>query len=1488
MTGDDAKVLAGGNANIQGNVIGESTTNVQADNNLSTGEKSQIIAPKVNLRAANDAVVAGIVNSGQKTTQESDGESTSKEISNVTVLAGNDARISGTISGFDNNQLETKRDMTLLPQGKILDGDVDLAAYNNLSIYGMAAADGTLSVKAKGDEDKTELILGEKSALSGNSVEVGSISDGNIQARGTIVGVEEVCVHTDSNARLTLGEKFNARAKKVFIKAGIYSGDASTVISGTIEGSELTHICVPEMKLDNTTNINGQTCILKAKYLLEFEPGYQVNAQGLAIVTNNIPAMEEDPTARIENFMSQTGLFDGINVTQTLGLQADMYFDFKHDCTSPARNFELNASNIHVNINSTNPLTLSAPGMLRLYAMDNDIRFHPKVTLNADFHDIYAARHVRGALTYKGTPYKGRMGDGYEAFTYEGVAINGGTGPAYTHIDTVTGEESQRNVAVRIRADGEIALEGMTIATSNGDIRIDGKDGVTNDGAAITYRQIHHRKRKDWESTKTDFWFGSCSTPGKVSINSEHGGYSQQAGQISVYDGAHITTRDAINMTPLTGWQSRKRKGGAVEKPPQIVNLGESTFQMSSSDSDVNATGLVYHGPNGELVISGKNIYLDRSILENVSSGAHWQPSIDFSAFSQWKSFEALQAAKDFMSAMKSHEFGNGLMNGINPSLTFGIDRVRSAARFQRLGQGALTTRGLTLCADNEICLNHGFAVTIYGDADISAHDFNQNGARLNSSGTTQSAGIYLAISWKGVDVGLRTSLTETDSVTWVPAVFNANGTVNFNVCNLSQDAAIMNINNATGQIECLWSRTRHDTSSTYSVSQSMGANVNWSGAVTPSLSMNAGFKESREANHTAGMNVGENSTLTIGSAELLGADLNGVIAATTNYQGLPSEYTDRGASIGLQISGAAHPKGTASFGVSNNGHQLNVALNIPVGEQQRDQTQLLETAGTVSYANRDKGISVTAPIVTGVNKEAFKELVSDTKAVAKDIANIFAPVVKQEEEQEAFAVAPQMAFGDGDEQVAASQYAEEVSAAIIEDALGVILAETIGSNLILELEILERPFMYAPSKKCAAEAFAYRIKGTRLYCKNIEQFNKITELIYKLRDSSSPYAQMALRSAIKSNGEVMLFDSALTPFGDPGDFANELRDMFIATENPHHPLDELVMHEGAHASVPKGAAIPGNKNDLLSAYGKDWSNIAGGKMGKLADLSPHQQRARLVMFDWPWRYFELLFSKGTNGLPLSDAEKLSILYECQESILKGKFPDFSNHVHGNILNQITSAATDGMLAEIGPYISQASGIADDAHVRASAPNSCAHLDEHLLKQPWYKTPTAMRTAIGAITLTDLALHVRFARKQQGLDWPDAIAEGTSRTIIDSSVNIPLYTVLGYLCGAPVALTMGAGAFVAGTIPSPVIDEELNACHARAHETLSRDGNFVDNCLASEADFDRAEVLGLVKAMQEGNGIIHGVCNAIDDTLHEYFPANGPHEYDVPTWMLDQ
>lgn len=239
VTGDDAKVLAGGNANIQGNVIGESTTNVQADNNLSTGEKSQIIAPKVNLRAANDAVVAGIVNSGQKTTQESDGESTSKEISNVTVLAGNDARISGTISGFDNNQLETKRDMTLLPQGKILDGDVDLAAYNNLSIYGMAAADGTLSVKAKGDEDKTELILGEKSALSGNSVEVGSISDGNIQARGTIVGVEEVCVHTDSNARLTLGEKFNARAKKVFIKAGIYSGDASTVISGTIEGSEI-------------------------------------------------------------------------------------------------------------------------------------------------------------------------------------------------------------------------------------------------------------------------------------------------------------------------------------------------------------------------------------------------------------------------------------------------------------------------------------------------------------------------------------------------------------------------------------------------------------------------------------------------------------------------------------------------------------------------------------------------------------------------------------------------------------------------------------------------------------------------------------------------------------------------------------------------------------------------------------------------------------------------------------------------------------------------------------------------------------------------------------------------------------------------------------------------------------------------------------------------------------------------------------------------
>lgn len=1445
--GKDVTVLDGGNAKILGAVAGSEKTHVQSSQSLFTGERSKIGGGDVSVLAGTDAVVLGTINGSGKTNVEAKQNLTTGEESliggtNVTALAGEDAKILGAVNGAEKTHVQSNQNLLTGEQSKISGGDVTVLAGENALLQG--------SIKG--------------------------ISTAHIEA-----------------LELTLDENSHTSAKKVTV-IGKNDWENPALIAGQINGSESVRIDAPLAKLTKTAQINGQTVVLNESCTLDLESGFKIDAENLVIIAPSIPQLGcENNEARIENLMTQTGLFSGLNVTKNLALKTDEPFRFNQNCCSASENFELFAPRIDVYLDKK----VSAPGILRLHATDGNLNLYTS-TLNADFIDLYATGDVKSEHSHTGTPYKGRRGDGYGSVAFTGCKLNGGVGATYIYVDPDTQVQSERKVAVRIRAGGEVKVDGLAVAASRGDIHIDGKTGVTNKGDAYRYSQTHHRDNKDWTSSETAFFSGSYSTPGKLVIKSEEGGYSQEAGQIFVHEGADICTNDSIKMTPLHGQKSRKGKVNELEDTSLLVNLGNSTVRLCSTKGDVNAPGLRYYGPQGNLVIKGKNIYLDRSILEHTSKSASLQPSFDYTAFSQWKSFEAAQAAKDFMSDMAAHNYGQGLITAVNPSVTAAVDHVNTTQRFQTLGEGFITTKGLKLYADKEIGLNNGFLVKVYGDADIHAPDLKQEGARLKSSTTIDSAGVYVTISVAGIEVGMRTNITKTDRISWVPAQFNVDGTANFAVCNFSQDAAVMNVNKATGHIECLASRTRQDTSETKSLGVSEGAHINWSGAVTPTVSVRGSYKETREANHKSGLFVGEDSDLTIDKANLTGASLEKITAHTTSYKSLPQEYKDRGFSLGLSSKfspdGAAH---TVTTGVSNNGHEVELVLNISMQNKPQEKTQLLDTIGTVSYRNKDKDMSLTVPLVTGINTQVFRELADDVKHIAQDIGNLFASHQPEGKKEVLFEkgcadksaksdpegisddigefFVPIREKGDSNEQkLEAEDVALELSTKSADSALksilGIALGDLIAANMPLELEILETPHVFVAPGSTEKHFFGYSIKGTSIYFKSAEEFNMIVGIIEKLDTTASPFGKPALKAIKKLNG-AYFYPSAQTPLNTAGNYYPYSKFIIAATKDPQSSPLEIIIHEaGGHGSVPKGKSVPGNMEEFLVIYMRDYSNCKQNFSEAQWNKWPNNKKIDfLKIFDIPGKYFTKTFLDGIVDLGLSEAEINEFCISCGKFISEGKVPNFDGHVHADILNRVARDATEVMMGEVTPFIAEASLNSLDL-VEEIAPKTYEYLKKHHLKTPWYKSSTAKTTGSALVVGADLGLHV-WAERRAGKNWSDAFVEGGVKTAVESTVNIPIYTGITMLWGAPIAWMTAGTVVILHFTPSEQLEQNINEKNEQAFQKLSREGHsHVYNCLASEDHFEHAEILEHTRTMKKLFGHVQKLCdhisqNVIDD-----------------------
>lgn len=1514
ISGNEVFALSEKDINFQGDTHAIEKAVIQANNNIELSENSKVSSKNNTILAGGDAKVLGET-AGKTHIQSGENFLLGNKAhvhGDLTVLSKGNADVNGRVDGFTKAIISSEKNLTLGKNSTISGEDTFLQGLNVTALGDIQqtprSAEGTTKLHIQTNND---LATGKESHI--NCGELVMLSNGDAQIKGDINSTDIILVKSEGFLRVN--EKSSMTGKAVILCG------KGTAIEGTINGLDIISISSPKewIYIESTAKINSPQITIEACSVM-LDPGYSISGKELEITSDTFGLSNGNETRSIDNLITQTGIFEGFHITDTLVFNTDGLLRFTRSCASASENFGLNTSSGSIVVEPN--VTLSAPGILKLYATGTGgkIRFDAGSSAKAGiFLDINAQDEFYCDYSTQSIPRKGKARNGSEGHTFNGVSLNGGSGLNYIYTDPDTGDTSERMMGLRVQA-GKVVGTAVSM-TAEGDMHIKGTKEVLNAGIAPQFTGIHYRKNDWWFDTGTSFFVGEYSTPGKIIIESPEGDYTHGAAKIYVGEGADICTHDTVNLNSLKGTQSRKKNSNEVEDVSVIVNLGDSTVRLHSCNGDVNARGLCYYGPKGTLSIKAINILLDRNILENNFSSSGWKPSIDYSVFSQWKSFTALQASKDFIKAINNGNFGSGFANALNPSITFGLNHLTTSGTFQTLGNSEIVTKNLILNAENTINQNNAFAIRVLGDADISAEDFIQRGADLHSRIITKSKGVFLSISLKGISVGVRADASDTSSIHWVPATVQVLGTLNFGVSNMQQIATTVDANKTTGHINNFSSETKQDTSKTINLGGSVGVNVTWAGTVTPSVGFNAGITASRESTHTSGITSGEGSTLQIGRANLKGAELSGVRADTVHSRSLRSEYRDRGTHVGIQISGGENPQSTITAGVSNNGHELNLSVDLSGKETQQENIQLFDYVGTISYENKNKGIAVTAPIITNINKDAFTEFSHDIKDLTHKITKVLAPQQKalpKLERPEIIDIIPSKPAYDAHEEVFSKQDTTETEATEknvggikpllvsyeIEETLAFILADFITQGIQPELEILGIPMEFRLTGISETQKFGFRIRGTNLYFQSADQFGEILATVKQLESAPSPFGRRAILGLNKSTEGVYFYKSQSTPFGDIGNAAPRSKYILVATENQSSTILQTTVHEGNHIGIKGSAEIPGDPKKLLEEFGKDFKAHVEKPCAK-------PQTALANMFNGPWEYFEINFRNALANLSLTIEEHFalileydSLLQQCRESIIAGKVPTFDGHPHASVLNKAAQSATNEMLCEVAPFLGEAGIDSIEAFeaMKKAAPNTYAYLKEVHLKTPWYQKPAVKNTAVGALILADLGVHIWQAHRQ-GLPMPKAIAEGGVRTVADGIVNIPPFTLIMLFFGEPVGWELAICSVVAGFVKPEALARQIEEKYTRAHSIMTKGGNPINNILASEDAWDAAAVLGSVQNMQAFSEALNRVSESLNDWFNQKFPEVKPAiaqavreiwEYrkhpdrdEKPTWMLE-
>jgi hypothetical protein len=877
-----------------------------------------------------------------------------------------------------------------------------------------------LKVKADGDVygTATEYLTKEKgSDIAGRNIHYNSDKGTRVNGVSTATvnfsAASNGSVVEESGSRTTVGEEvsFNA-GKDMITQQGaeasgkrVFREGETNDFAGVTRATELSSVKARSGSLHIHACADNQA------------PHHQLHTEGQffldpgANIKGNSCSMKGLAIADLPDLMTQTNRYRNFGITDYMFVETNQHVHFNTSQTSASKGFELHTDQITVGPN----VNLMAASQLGLYSMKENFTVGAGSTLGAGvFTDIYSGKEViwqhEKNLTYGTNRYnRGMVTD----VAFKGVNFIGGTGVEYEYTDPSTGEKSMRKMGLRIRSEGQAHGVGGNFGAGS-DIVIDAGLGFINEGDSQLYVSRQKVNKNKWRTKvkthfDTEFFTGAISTPGKIVASSENGGFMQRAGIFVAGQGADIITSGSVSLLDMKGksghttvrankWNpvfdtyDKKTKG--LNNTTTFVNQGDSTVRIWSTNGDVNAPGLRYVGAKGDLSMMGHNLYLDRRKLNNSSSSISTKVSYDYSLLTQWKSLNALQASKDLVHDLNQGDYIEGVAHAADPSLTIGIDRVFSDRQWQTLGPGSILTNGLTLDFTNDIHQRNGYGITALGDAHISAERYFQTGAKLKGSSNTTSVGIYGSANSQDATAGVRFSQSKTETTRWVPAVTNVNGTLYINVGKLNQDAGILNAGKASGHIGEVKSRTRQDTSKT----TSMGFSIDYKGSFSGYFSK----KKSREATHTAGLFIDEaGEDFSIGSAHLRGAKIylksdNGANIGPVHSKGLPEEYRNRGYTVGYsgnfeKMGSDTQYYGTATVGVSNNGHEVSASIALKNPDAPKDPKaplQLFDFVGTATYRNTDKGINITTPIVTGVNPEAWDEFGKDAGELGVKIAD--------------------------------------------------------------------------------------------------------------------------------------------------------------------------------------------------------------------------------------------------------------------------------------------------------------------------------------------------------------------------------------------------------------------------------------------------------------------------------------------------------------------
>ena len=229
-----------------------------------------------------------------------------------------------------------------------------------------------------------------------------------------------------------------------------------------------------------------------------------------------------------------------------------------------------------------------------------------------------------------------------------------------------------------------------------------------------------------------------------------------------------------------------------------------------------------------------------------------------------------------------------------------------------------------------------------------------------------------MGINTKGPHLGVKVGYSETKGHIWVPVNNYFGGTTNFNVNKVVQNAAHMDVENGTGNIDIVESTTRKNKRETRGFSATI--KVGLSGDVKAST--NAHYHEKHETNHESGITFGGTSDVKIREAHLKGAKIEGAIPEKTSYTPI-SKKKDRGFSFGL--AGNNDGIKTIHGSISNRGREYSVP--IPTKKSSDSKNKFVKSFGTFGYQDHKRNIHLkNIPIVYDVNFESLQKITQNLK----------------------------------------------------------------------------------------------------------------------------------------------------------------------------------------------------------------------------------------------------------------------------------------------------------------------------------------------------------------------------------------------------------------------------------------------------------------------------------------------------------------------------